>query len=117
MSGPKKKPLVCPDHGIALVSKSSRYGLRWSCPQEKCTVACWGGSTSTPADEKTRAARILAHEALDALWRYGYMSRGQAYRWLDQVLGRKPGSTHIGSSDIALCKRIVELATIKGGIV
>ncbi|KKK70910.1 hypothetical protein LCGC14_2919230 [marine sediment metagenome] len=49
---------VCPIHKCKLVGSYTIYGLRFECPEVGCTVVCWSGSTSTPADYETRSMRI-----------------------------------------------------------
>jgi DNA (cytosine-5)-methyltransferase 1 len=58
---PKPK-LMCPTHQERLMACHTRYGVRMACPVDGCTVACWDGATSTPADQETRDARIAAHK-------------------------------------------------------
>lgn len=89
---------------------ATRFGRRYQCSVDGCTMACWGGKTSTPADDETRAARIQAHDAFDPIWKGGGMKRGKAYKWLDDARGVPRGSTHIGQSNVATCEEIVRLS-------
>ena len=91
--------MICPDHKCKLVGRSTRFSIRYYCPENDCTVVCWDGSTSTPADVETRQARIKAHNAFDKLWQSGKMSRIKAYRKLAKVLRLKIKDTHIGQFD------------------
>ncbi len=43
---------ICPEHNCVLVPNKTKYGTRWSCPVDRCTVVCWGGKTSTPANQE-----------------------------------------------------------------
>ncbi len=62
---------ICPEHNCLLESHKTQFGVRFQCPMAGCTVACWDGSTSTPADYETRQARIAAHDPFDYLWKSG----------------------------------------------
>jgi hypothetical protein len=50
------KKWECPLHG-QMSSAMTQWGLRWQCSAPGCTVACWDGSTSSPADNETRKLR------------------------------------------------------------
>lgn len=99
---------VCPVHRVLLESEETVYGLRWQCPVDGCTVALWNGSTSTPADQKTRDARRTAHEAFDVLWRGpgAPFTRSGAYRWLRGELGLTREECHIGMFDFEQCRQV-----------
>ena len=65
-----------------------------------------GQPKGTPADAETRAARMLAHEAFDPLWQRGpFKSRGAAYRWLAERMGKDV--VHIAEMDAAEARRVV----------
>jgi hypothetical protein len=107
----KRAPRICPAHATTLVGASTQYGRRYSCPHPSCTVVQWAGSTSTPADAATRAARIKAHDAFDSLWhpeRPG--SRSKAYAAMAVALELPPPKCHIGMFDIEQCERVIEFA-------
>lgn len=97
----KKRPVeyICPEHVADLVRKETQYGGRYSCPVEGCTVVCWDGSTSTPADYETRQARMKAHDSFDRLWKSGMFNRKEAYRELARYLRIKKEDAHIGQFD------------------
>jgi len=71
-------------------------------------VACWGGKTSTPADQETRAARKQAHSAFDPLWKKKRYKRGDLYRMLRVFMGTGKDDTHIGMFDIEQCAKVLE---------
>lgn len=50
-------------------------------------------------------ARQRAHEEFDQLWRHGYMSRDQAYRWLAGEMGRD--EVHMAWMDEQECERVI----------
>jgi hypothetical protein len=87
---------TCPIHGCPLDSKPTQYGTRWSCPTDGCTVVWWGKEHTTPADKELRNARINAHYLFDSLWQWGWMSRGEAYEWLQKTFELPPEKAHIG---------------------
>src|SRR5690606_32085616 len=75
-------------------------------------VGCHPGTTrplGTPANASLRRARRAAHDAFDATWRGGKMSRTMAYRWLCGELGIAAEDCHIGLFDEAMCERVVAL--------
>lgn len=72
--------LVCPVHIKKLIPVKTKYGVRHSCVVKGCTVACWDGSTSTPADDEVRGLRMKAHEVVDVLWKVGGMKRKEVYK-------------------------------------
>jgi hypothetical protein len=104
---------LCPEHGCKLLPKATQYGTRHNCPAKGCTVACWDGDTSTPADEETRALRHRCHELFDHLWQDGKMSREAAYSWLSRAMGLQRDQAHIGMFDAAQCRTLIEALTGK----
>ena len=82
-------------------------------------MGCHTG-TQTPlgvlATEGMRRARIRAHDAFDAIWREGRMTRTQAYVELAQILGIPKTQCHIAQFDEATCERAIEAcAQIRDG--
>jgi hypothetical protein len=79
---------LCPTHKVQMTRKHTRFGWRYDCPVNGCDVMCWGGETSTPADQRTRDARNEAHLAFDSLWKgkATIMSRAEAYKWLAETM-------------------------------
>lgn len=106
VSKPKRRH-YCPVHRVKLVKTSTTYGPRFDCPEKGCTVQCWNGPTSRPADLETRRARKRAHSAFDPLWRGGLIKRSYAYQLLQEHLGTLPGKCHIGMFDVEQCERTV----------
>lgn len=105
------KPPLCPDHGSPLAPSATRFGTRWACVVAGCTVSCWDGDTSTPADAETRALRTRCHDAFDPLWRRRtrFRSRGEAYRWLRRAMNLTVDEAHVGRFDAAQCRRLLAL--------
>jgi hypothetical protein len=89
-----------------MVQEPTEWGIKWKCPKLLCSVACWEGSTSTPADFETRRARILAHERFDALWKSGRFDRSYLYGSLGAFLGLPKKQTHIGMFNKEQCKQV-----------
>lgn len=61
------------------------------------------------ANPELRNAKMKAHHAFDPLWKFGGMSRDEAYRLLARLLGIKRRKCHIGLFDVDQCKKVVEL--------
>lgn len=113
---------VCPIHGEKLDRTTTTYGHRWSCPVPNCTVACWGGDTSSPADDATRQARRRCHAAFDLLWHdeagpfsaghrpnNRHVRRHRAYRWLAEQMGLDINGTHFGLFNRDQCERALSI--------
>ena len=101
---------LCPEHKKALVPQETKYDTRYACPYPTCTVVCWDGPTSTPADYETRQARMKAHNSFDKLWRSGMFTRRNAYKKLADFLGRKVKNTHIGQLDRETALKVQDFA-------
>jgi hypothetical protein len=99
----------CQDHHKLLIPENTSYGTRWRCPVETCTVVCWNGSTSTPANKETRELRHQCHEAFDPLWRdkTRFKSRKEAYLWLSKITGLPKARCHIGMFDAERCRKLL----------
>lgn len=103
--------MKCPIHSAReLKSTNTMYGIRYDCPVPNCTVACWGGSTSTPATLETRAARTRAHEVFDRLWRLGIFTRKIAYSKLAEFMNLPVIETHIGHFDTEQCNQVIDFS-------
>ena len=99
---------ICPIHKVELDGKSTKYGPRYSCPVEECTVVLWGGSTSTPADEETRQLRIKCHNLFDKRWNTR-KRRNQAYLELSHILGIKKEECHFGMFNKEQCEKALKI--------
>lgn len=111
MSKIRKRKLVCPKHGRWLEAVTTKYGTRYGCTVRGCDVACWAGSTSTPADGVVRRSRMAAHAAFDPLWKSQTKNRSQLrsklYRELAVHLGLQLEDCHIGMFDEKQCEMAV----------
>lgn len=103
--------MLCPAHGDTMTATETRYGPRHAYTVDGCSVVCWDGRTSTPADAETRQLRHKCHEAFDPLWKEKrrFRNRWRAYKWLIAVMGTRPERTHIGMFDRQQCMRLLEL--------
>ncbi len=104
--------MLCPKHNVVMDAEATKFGPRYQCPKPGCTVACWGGRTSTPADAETRALRVRCHELFDPLWegyRARFQSRNSAYQWLTDTLALTRQTCHIGMFDSEQCSRLISI--------
>ena len=100
--------MKCPKHQVSMEYTKTKYGKRYFCPIAECTVACWEGSTSTPADDKTRAKRNQAHAVFDPLHKSKKYKRGTLYKMLAGFLGIEQEKAHIGMFDHETCEKVIE---------
>lgn len=116
----------CPEHDIQLVGSRTQFGRRMSCPRPGCTVACWGGRTSTPADDETRLLRQRCHAIFDPMWKPGgrfyskraakYKRVGRAYAWLAKLMEMPASKCHFGMFNADQCREALRhLARMNGG--
>ena len=61
------------------------------------------------ADGGLRHQRILAHQALDAVWKEGWMTRNETYAWLGNKLGLREKEMHIGCFSYYYCQEVVRI--------
>jgi len=64
---------------------------------------------TAPPKSPLAVARVNAHRALDCLWRFGAMSRSEAYAWLSDKMNVPPQDCHIGMFDEAQCAEVIRL--------
>lgn len=112
---------ICPQHKKKLVRSNTKFGPLYKCSVEGCTVACWGNSTSTPADQETRDARQELHDVFDAVWRdkdgifnkegkknTKSIRRKRAYQWLSIKMKLERRNIHIGYFNKGQCKEALK---------
>ncbi len=104
------REIICPVHKSNLVPQKTKYGVRFGCTEQGCTVVCWDGSTSTPANLETRQARKQAHDIFDLLWKKGRFARKKLYKKLADYLGTDIDHTHIGQFDKETALKVVAFA-------
>lgn len=124
---PRGYKVVCPYCGKRAELVDSReiygdrsYGWAYLCRDCDAFVGCHNTGNKhtvkpkgTLADGPTRAARIRAHNAFDALWRYsgsGFATRTEAYGWLADMLSLSFKEAHIANFDLATCEKVISLA-------
>lgn len=61
----------------------------------------------TLANGRLRHKRILAHRALDAIWKRGYMTRHSAYIWLQTKLFLREQDMHIAKFSDYYCEQTI----------
>ncbi len=110
----KRQAVECPIHNVKLSPQETRYGTRWACPTEGCTMVAWQKygtfrdcPISAPADFETRQARIAAHAAFDKLWQTGKFKRARGYKLLSKYLGLSSRKTHISRFGAPQCRRVI----------
>lgn len=106
---------TCGDCGAAMELSKGRFGWFLRCerfPRCRGTHAVHQDTlepTGTPADAETRRWRRIAHDSFDRLWIDGHMARPDAYEMLAEKLGIDVDDAHIGSFDLARCKRVLDI--------
>ena len=69
----------------------------------------------TLADKSLRQKRRQAHIALNRLWEQGFMTRKEAYRWLQVQLSLPESEAHIGRFSAYRCEQVINLCSRFGG--
>ncbi len=110
------EPINCGECGAPMVLKRSpRFGLFFGCTRWPHCTGTHGAHQQTraplgtPANKETKQARIEAHRLFDKLWKADdgkLMTRGAAYRWMQEELGLSKDDAHIGKFDVATCDRL-----------
>lgn len=110
---PTEYRVWCADCGAIMRLRSSRHGPFYGCsryPQCRGTHGAHadGKPLGTPADGRTKGARIAAHAAFDPLWEEGYFpSRTKAYAWLREKMDLGGDECHIGKFNYDQCEEVV----------
>ena len=115
-------PLICPYCGNPAVWCENKeiygqnYGrsvMCWYCKPCNAYVGCHNNSKrplGSMANAETREWRKRTHAAIDPLWKWKKMRRGEMYGMLNQHFGRQ---IHIGESDVETCKAIIQFVKEK----
>lgn len=121
-TGAARKPTPKPTEHAVICFCGSPMRLKWSgkfkhgwfyaCtryPECRGAHGCHadGKPLGIPADDETKKARMAAHKEFDSLWRSGYMSRRNAYGWMQRVMGISSDEAHIAMMTVAQCKELV----------
>jgi len=101
--------LKCPECSAPMRLRPSKYGLFYGCSRYPlCSSAHGahpdGSPLGIPADKKTKEARIRAHGFFDTLWKEEYMSRGDAYKWMQKKMNLEEDDAHIGKFTFEQCR-------------
>jgi len=102
----KLRNTLCPVHQEQMLYTMTRYGPRFDCPRDDCTVVWWYRDHTTPADKPTRERRRAAHAAIDPLWMEKHIRRSHIYAILVDLFNCQ----HIGESDIETCDKVIAWA-------
>ena len=94
---------ICPACGKPALITPTRFGPRADC----CGLRSWG--LKPLVDRATMAARQQAHAAFDGIWINGTISRGDAYRRLQTVMGMSAAECHIAQMTADQALRVVAL--------
>lgn len=110
--------LDCPDCGSFLVLTGTGEKLVYRCARRNDT-RCQGSHGAhpdgtpmgIPAHWSVRVVRRKAHSVFDLLWngQGSRMSRGAAYRWLQDRMQMTQDQAHISRFDAAQCERVLAL--------
>lgn len=94
---------ICPTCGHPAKMSEGRFGMKAEC----CGLWSWGGKALV--SRETHAARIQAHEAFDALWKSGRISRTEAYGKLAELMGMTRDECHMSLMTAAQAGRVKRL--------
>ena len=61
------------------------------------------------ANKDLRRRRQEAHRAMERLWVQGYMTRSEAYRYIQTQMGLPPEDAHIGKFSEYRCDEVIRL--------
>ena len=113
------KEVICPkcNKPAPWVENKERYGRNFGksfmcyfCKPCGTYVGCHNNTRNplgTMADQETMEWRKKAHAVIDPLWKDGPYSRRGVYLSLQHAFGE---TIHVGESDMARCKEIIETA-------
>ena len=117
-----RREVICPycNKPAQLVSstvvygRGRDYGNIWLCRclPELAYVgvhAITGEPLGRLANKELRELKKKAHSMFDPLWKFGKMTRTEAYAWLSTRLGLSLAECHIGMFDEETCRRVIEL--------
>lgn len=67
----------------------------------------------TLANAELRDMRTRCHKVFDRLWKSKEMSRSNAYKWMQKVMGLSPEKAHIGMFNEQQCLELLHHLKIK----
>lgn len=99
---------ICPRCGGEPTFSAGKFGTKAEC----CGLWSWGLKPLVPRE--THAARVLAHEAFDRLWKDGLLRRGECYRRLQIAMGLSKGECHISLMSAEQARWVSEI--VRSGV-
>lgn len=111
----------CGNHTVlrsadGIYRENSRREMLYVCknyPRCDSYVRVQPGTTiplGTVANRELRELRAEAHRQFDKLHKHGYMSKHDAYQWLEGVLGVTAREAHIGQLGLLSCNLVIREA-------
>ncbi len=117
---PTEHDVTCPECGEKMMLRNSRFGWFYGCSMfPKCRAAHGahpnGEPLGIPADSKTKAWRVKAHNEFDKLWNGpdAEMSRSEAYRWMIETLALAKDDAHIGKFSTEQCQQLIAALAVR----
>lgn len=105
----------CAECGAPMILRDSKYGLFYGCtayPDCRGTHGAHpdGLPLGRPGNAETKRLRHQAHLLFDPFWTgpKAVMSRGAAYRWLQNLFGLTEAEAHIGNFTADQCRTLIE---------
>lgn len=110
MSGLIERDVACPECGAKMHLYYLQHGPFYRCSRwPRCSgshsAKANGEPLGIPANAETRAARILAHRALNKIELL--IGRSPAYKWLATVLHIPREECHIALFDRVMCQKVI----------
>lgn len=99
----RKVAPLCPTCGKHARCSPGKFGVKAEC------CGLWSWNHKPLVGRETHRARILAHDAFDALWKRGAVPRSEAYRRLGVVMGLSAADCHIALMTAEQALRVVEI--------
>lgn len=116
----KQHDVTCTCGAKMILRETSKY--KWNNGQNRLFYGCSmfpkckgthgahpnGEPLGTPADTKTKAARMVAHASFDLLWKpmKAPLTRDEAYLWMQSKLGMTSDQAHIGKFTVEQCESL-----------
>lgn len=108
--------VTCTTNDVIYRKTYGNWPYIYFCKECKSYVGCHP-NTKNPlgfmANEVTRTKRKAAHAAFDSLWKEGYMTRGEAYRWLAERLEIPFKECHISQLSDDQLDKVIEYASVE----
>ena len=94
--------------------RDKNYGMFWHCEKDDAYVGTHKNSKDhiplgRLANRELRRWKQNAHAMFDPLWQSKKMTRGEAYAFMQRIMGMTQDEAHIGKFDVQQCKKLVDL--------